>query len=185
MSGDDNLYAWRQDPAHPAGQITFIGSLDSFNDVRGQSTPSGGYFVFSAATPLVATDTDNARDVYRYDAETGVWSGASTNISGVGGNGDDFDSTIDETGGTGNAVGGVPTVNNPGRPISDDGSAIVFTTSEALSPLDGNEADDVYLWKAGRVSLITTGSVGGGGNWRPSAEPAGTSIQHAPGALAE
>ena len=47
-------------------------------------------------------------------------------------------------------------------PSPNNGQEIVFTTSEALSPDDGNGAPDVYLWKNGHTSLISTGSVGGG-----------------------
>ena len=46
--------------------------------------------------------------------------------------------------------------------MTDDGQEIIFTTSEALSSDDGNGAPDIYLWKNGHTSLISTGSVGGG-----------------------
>jgi hypothetical protein len=48
------------------------------------------------------------------------------------------------------------------RVLSDDGQQVVFTTSEALSPDDGNGAPDAYLWQEGHTTLISTGSVGGG-----------------------
>jgi hypothetical protein len=159
MSGNFNLYAWREDASHPAGQTTFIGRLNSLNDVTGQSTSDGHYFAFTAASPLVPTDTDSARDVYRYNDEDGVLVRVSTNTSGVGGNVDGLDATLDETGN--DPEQSTPT---PGRAVSSDGSAIVFSTSDPLSPLDHNGAEDVYLWKDGRVSLISPGSVGGGGS---------------------
>ena len=139
VSGDHNFYVWRKDAAHPVGQTTFLARLDS-NDVNGaQSTADGRYLVFTTANQLVATDTDNARDAYRYDADTNTMTRVSTNVSGVGGNSED-------------------SVGSPD--VSDDGDAIVFTTSEALSPGDGNGEPDIYLWRAGRVFLISTGSVG-------------------------
>ncbi len=144
LAGDNNLYIWRQDSAHPAGRTTFVARFDS-NDARGQATADGQYLVFSTANQLVPTDTDNARDVYRVDAETGELTRVSTNIFGVGGNGP-FDAEIPSSGA-----------------VSDNGQKIVFTTTEALSPADGNAKPDVYLWTPGRVSLITTGSVGAGG----------------------
>jgi hypothetical protein len=157
VAGDHNLYVWRQDAAHPDGQTAFVGRLDS-NDLTGgtnqtpQITPDGRYLVFTTANQLLDTDTDTARDVYRYDADTGDLTRASTNVFGVAGNGDGFDAAAD-----------LLTDHNSHATVSDDGQKIVFTTTEALSPADGNGQPDVYLWTPGRVSLITTGAVGGGG----------------------
>ena len=62
---------------------------------------------------------------------------------------------------------GIGLENSAHYAISDDGQKIVFTTSEALSPRDGNGEPDVYLWTPQGVSLISTGSgpplVGGNG----------------------
>jgi hypothetical protein len=152
QAGDHNLYVWRQDSAHPDGRTSFVARLAS-NDLktasaRPQSTPDGRYLVFTTASQLAETDTDNAREVYRYDADTGELTRVSTNVFGIGGNGP-FDSSI-----------------SAGGAISDDGGKIVFTTAEGLSPADGNGELDVYLWAPARVSLISTGSVGGGINIR-------------------
>ena len=46
--------------------------------------------------------------------------------------------------------------------VPHNGQQVVFTTSEALSPEDGNGGPDAYLWQNGHTSLISTGSVGGG-----------------------
>ena len=153
VAGDNNLYVWEQDSAHPAGQTSFVGKLvaNDINPGQAQSTPDGHYVAFTTANALVETDTDSARDVYRVDAENGELTRVSTNILGVGGNG-----TLDSE---------IPSFTSDGpKPgaISDDGQKIVFTTTEALSPLDGNDEPDAYLWTPRRVFLITTGSVGGG-----------------------
>jgi hypothetical protein len=150
VAGDHNLYVWRQNAADPVGQTTFVGRLNSQDIlVPGgevpDSTPDGRYLAFTTANQLLDTDTDAARDVYRYDADTGELIRASTNAFGVAGNGD-FDAA---------------TTNSA---ISDDGQKIVFGTAEALSPIDGNGEGDVYLWTPDRGSLISTGSVGGGGS---------------------
>jgi hypothetical protein len=159
VAGDHNLYVWRTDAAHPSGQTTFVARLES-NDIGGltavaQTTADGRYLVFNTANQLVPTDTDNSRDVYRYDADTGAMTRVSTNVYGVGGNADNSDAGIRSSTLT-------FAIHHSHPAISDDGEAIVFTTSEALSPLDGNGQPDVYLWKAGHVSLISTGAVGGG-----------------------
>jgi hypothetical protein len=178
LTGDNNLYVWRQDSAHPAGQATFVARLE-LDDLRPaevlgggpQATPDGRSVVFTTANQLIESDTDKSRDVYRYDADAGELIRASTNISGVGGNGS-FDA----------AIGG-PTEHHPTTTISDDGQKIVFTTVEALSSADGNGEADVYLWSAGRVHLISTGSVGGGAG-NPAINGSGQDIYfNTPGAL--
>ncbi len=151
-AGGHNLYVWRQDPGHPEGQTVFVGRVKS-NDLgtgslQSQITAAGRYLAFSTASQLVSTDTDEVRDVYRYDVESGALTRVSTNILGVGGNGP-FDAKIS-----------FPTEHHPTTAISDDGQKIVFITTEALSPADGNAEPDVYLWTPSRVSLISPGSVG-------------------------
>jgi hypothetical protein len=147
--GDENLYVWRQDAAHPAGQTIFVGRLAAYDLSHPQTTSDGRYLVFTTANPLVATDTDTARDVYRYDAVAGEMTRVSTGVSGTGGNAEGFDATI-----------GAATEHNSHPTTSDDGQKIIFVTTEALSPLDGNGEPDVYLWTPGRVFLISTGAVG-------------------------
>ena len=148
VAGDHNLYPWRTDAAHPDGQTTFVARLDS-NDLsetgdKPQTTPEGRYLVFTTANQLVPTDTDTARDVYRYDADAGELTRVSVGTSGASGNADAFNVSI------------------RAPAASNDGESIVFTTAEPLSPLDGNGEVDTYLWRAGHVFLISTGSVGGG-----------------------
>jgi WD40-like Beta Propeller Repeat len=154
LAGDSNLYVWRQDSAHPTGQTTFVARLDTSKDpfgLRAQATPDGRYLVFTSASQLVEADTDSASDVYRLDADSGELIRVSTNVFGVGGNGP-FDAEISHA-----------AEHHPTTAISDDGQKIAFTSTEALSPADGNGEPDVYLWTPARVSLISTGAVGAGG----------------------
>ncbi len=149
VAGDHNLYVWRSDTTHPTGQTTFIARLSSASTSgpggeRPQVTPDGRYLVLNSASQLVPTDTDKAFDVYRYDADSSQLIRVSTNIFGVAGNADGLDARISSSA------------------VSDDGQKILFTTSEPLSPADGNGEPDLYLWSGGRVSLITTGAAGGG-----------------------
>jgi Tol biopolymer transport system component len=104
--------------------------------------------VLTTPDQLVEADADKSNDVYRVDAETGEAIRVSTNLVGTGGNG-----PLDA------GIGG-SNEHHPTTAISDDGQKIVFTTYEALSPLDGNEEPDVYLWTPSRVFLISTGSAG-------------------------
>jgi hypothetical protein len=140
VAGDENLYVWQKDAAHPAGQMTFIAKLEA-NDVGGaQSTANGRYLVFSTSSRLLASDTDEASDVYRYDADTHGLLRLSTDSSGTGGNGPGFEARIPAQ-----------------RAMTSDASTVIFETAEALSPADSDGVTDVYEWHEGQVSLISNG----------------------------
>jgi len=140
VAGEDNLYVWQKDAAHPAGQMTFVTDLES-GLTRAQSTADGRYLAFQTASRLVPSDTDEAPDVYRYDAQTHGLLRLSTDTSGTGGNEPGFE-----------ALPG-------GRAMTADGSTVVFETAEALSPADTDGITDVYDWHEGQVSLISNGGV--------------------------
>jgi hypothetical protein len=136
VAGDNNLYVWEKDAAHPAGQTTFVAKLES-NDISGASTSDGRYLLFNTASRLVASDTDEATDAYRYDSDTGALLRLSTNTDGSGGT----------EPGAGAAV----------RGMSHDAGTIVFEAGEALSPADTDGITDVYEWHDGQVSLVSNG----------------------------
>jgi hypothetical protein len=165
VDGANNLYVWQRDAGHPAGKTTFVAQLgpgDSslwgpeFDGRMAQSTDDGRYLIFGTYAPLIdhgpQADTDTARDVYRYDADSGALARVSTAADGDGGNvpGSDaqFVSIVYRL--------VLPTA-RARRSMTDDGRAIVFSTAEALSPADANDTIDVYLWRDGRVSLISSG----------------------------
>jgi hypothetical protein len=124
----------------------------------------GRFLVFATYAQLVPEDTDVAKDIYRYDAATGALDRVSGGERGYHANGNDnlFDGSIK----TGNWVErGVRFQYNLGtRAVSEDGSRIIFTTAEPLSPAASNGLDNVYEWhqrvssEEGRVSLISGGS---------------------------
>jgi hypothetical protein len=163
VAGESNLYVWQKDAAHPAGTTTFVGKLEA-SDSRAwgdesvgggsgreaQTTDDGRFLVIVASAQLVASDTDSARDVYRYDASTGSLVEVSSGPDG--GDTDGFDATlstiIDST--------ALPTV-TPRTVMTADGATIVFRTSEVLLSEDENTTDDVYAWRDGHVSLISSG----------------------------
>ena len=144
VAGDEDLYVWEKDAAHPAGRTTFVTDLESGIGLRPQTTADGRYLVFSTASRLLASDTDEAPDVYRYDAQTRTLLRLSTDTSGTGGNAPGVEATLFFT----------------GSAMSADGSTVVFDTAEALSPADTDGTQDVYEWHEGQVSLIS----GGGGH---------------------
>jgi hypothetical protein len=113
---------------------------------------------------------DNAKDVYRYDANTGVLDRISVGEGGYDANGncpaaakgEKCDATI-EGRGLSSALQRVYTTMES-RAISEDGSRIVFMTAEPLSPNVANGLENAYEWhkepgwSEGRVSLVSTGS---------------------------
>jgi hypothetical protein len=125
---------------------------------------SGGFLVFDSYGQLVPDDTDTARDVYRYDAETGALERVSTGENGYDANGSDnaFDATIATSAEWVGTV--VSQYSMKTRAVSEDGSRIVFTTAGPLSPDATNGLENVYEWhqepgaSEGKVSLISGGS---------------------------
>jgi hypothetical protein len=144
VAGEQNLYVWTRDSAHPDGEMRFVAA--DAGPGFAQTTNDGRYLVFTSSAQLIVhgpqADTDTAGDVYRYDAETGALVRVSTETSGGGGNEPGADANI---------------VTASHGAISEDGRSVVFTTTEALAPNDTNGTIDSYLWHDGRVSLISSG----------------------------
>jgi hypothetical protein len=188
--GADNLYVY---DSAPPSKVAFIGDLclgkqlsGSVEDIRcpnatgtdtslwyplrlgtgGEAQTAGAdgrFLVFSTYAQLVANDTDSAKDVYRYDAQTGALERVSLGEAGHDGNGNDssFDAGI-EVGHSGGTVLFQYEMDN--RAISENGSRIVFRTAEPLSPAASNGLTNVYEWheepgwSEGRVSLVSSGT---------------------------
>jgi len=190
VNGADNLYMYERDTLYPAGHIVFVADLCSGSDLSGEvedvhcpntvatdtslwslskdaeaqtAGEDGRYLVFSSYGQLVRSDTDAARDIYRYDSRTGALDRVSGGEAGYHNDGNDsaFDATL-RPGHRGESVSFQYEMNN--RAISEDGSRIVFTTSEPLSPRAINGLSDVYEWHQesgpgeGEVSLVSSGS---------------------------
>jgi hypothetical protein len=190
VRGADNLYVYERDEHDPAGHVAFVAELCSGQDISGEAEDihcpntvgdnylwsetgvspqaqtagaGGGFLVFASYGQLTADDTDSARDVYRYDAETGVLERISVGEGGYDQNGDDsrFEATI-LAGHHGGSVAFQHELDS--RAISEDGSRIIFTTSEPLSPQAVNGVSNLYEWhqgpeaSGGEVSLISSGS---------------------------
>ena len=120
------------------------------------SDTAGRFLVFSTYARLASDDTNNAKDVYRYDAVTGTLERTSVGEAGHDANGNGAgDATITSDGFSESYVrtqygGGT-------RAISEDGSRIVFTTARPLSPGAVNGLANVYEWHEGATSLISSG----------------------------
>jgi hypothetical protein len=109
--------------------------------------------------------------VYRYDAELGVLDRVSVGEAGYHANGNcdngvkatGCDATFEENGGLSTALVSARS-GLRARAVSEDGSRIVFMTTEPLSPAAVNHVESAYEWHKqpgwgeGRVSLVSSGS---------------------------
>jgi hypothetical protein len=127
------------------------------------SCETGRFLLFSAYAQLAASDTDTAKDVYRYDALTGVLDRVSVGEAGSSenGNGDLFDATIPRT----TERNGVAVQHDlDSRAITQNGSRVVFSSAEPLSPAATEGVVNAYEWhrmpgqSEGSVSLVSPGS---------------------------
>ena len=149
LLGGNNLYLY--EPA--TNKTSFIGRLDAADSglwgvtiaqkTAELSNSSGDVLVFTSKAQLTPSDTDTARDVYRYDAATAQLVKVSPG------------STADDAT-TPNTESSTQSKVLP-RHVSSDGSRIVFWTVAALSPADVNGKGDVYQWSNGDVELVSDG----------------------------
>jgi hypothetical protein len=125
---------------------------------------TGRFLVFSTYAQLTPDDTDAGKDVYRYDTVTGALErvsggeeGYDANGNGVKSDGSAFDATLASS----------DPLFSPAlyvqrelvhRAVTEDGSRIVFTSAEPLSPVAGNGIVNAYEWDEGGVSLVSGGS---------------------------
>jgi hypothetical protein len=127
------------------GELRFValGPADSL-----EITPDGRLVVFSTPAPLTVDDTDEAWDVYRYNAGTDSLAHLSTG----------------PTGGNGPADAKTGPSAQPfiygaySRSMSEDGGRVFFNTDERLIAEDRNDARDVYEWASGSLGLVSSGT---------------------------
>jgi hypothetical protein len=192
VKGADNLYVYERDEHHPNGRTVFVADLCSGPGVSGEVEDSrcplseaandgkllwlrigasqaqtagrdGRFLLFSSYGRLVANDKDTAKDVYRFDAQTGALERVSVGEDGYheNGNSSALDATIPDTSGEARVF---DRAEMQSRAISEDGTRVVFTTAEPLSPAAVNGLVNVYEWyeepgsNEGVVSLVSTGS---------------------------
>jgi hypothetical protein len=116
-----------------------------------QTAGDGAFLAFTSYGRLVASDADSAKDVYRYDAQSGLLQRVSIGEAGA-----------DENGNNGRYDATISTVANAPA-ISEDGTRVIFTTAEPLSEKASNGLANLYVWHEqaggeGSVSLVSSGT---------------------------
>jgi hypothetical protein len=159
--GANNLYAYAN------GIVSFIAALpDSeaglWGDDQGrqaQVSTDGRFLVFDTGAALTSDDTDTAVDVYEYDSLSGRLVRCSGGHDGYDGDGNNnaFDATIAAPEYNVALAGAGVKSDRFARAVSDDGSYVFFSSSEALQSSDVNGEPDVYEWHGGRVGLVSDG----------------------------
>jgi hypothetical protein len=149
IAGQDNLYVFERDSAHPHGRVTFIATLAGVDaeldwgkrDERSvQATPDGRYLVFVSAADLTPDDTSTARQVFEYDSNEE----RLVRIS-VGQVSPEFPMGYNGDGNTTNAPASIrlpqyistfatPTIAESQLNVSADGAYVFFVSADALTP---------------------------------------------------
>jgi hypothetical protein len=120
-----------------AGQVNGNGAFNAF--FRGVSA-TGTRAFFSTAEPLVAADTDSSTDVYqRAGSTTTLISAGQINGNGA------FSSSF--------------------LRASDDGTRVLFTTSEKLVSADTDSRSDIYQRSGATTTLVSAGAINGNGSF--------------------
>lgn len=136
-------------------------------DPEVQMASDGRFLVFSSYGELTRDDTDNAKDVFRYDAQSGMLVRVSVGEVGykANGNGEDESSKENDNAESQITPQKISEMAHPSvraglksRAVSEDGSRIVFVSSEPLSADATNGLVNAYEWHGGSVSLVSTGN---------------------------
>jgi hypothetical protein len=135
--------------------------------VEAQTAGAGRFLLFSSFGRLLPSDTDAAKDVYRYDAVAGTLERVSVGEGGHDANGNaDVNAQLRSSTGIAGSTSGDTVYQHYGldsRAISEDGTRVVFSTAEPLSPDAINGLEDIYEWhkepnwSEATVSLVSTG----------------------------
>ncbi len=157
--GADNLYVYNTE----TGQTAFIGRLSQADERDWQqrdsrpvdaTPPNGRFLVFTSSADLTRDDTSDVAQVFEYDAEAGTLVRVSVGQDGFNndGNTDEYPASITHQEYIEN-YNPAPQLSS----VSDDGTYVVFQSSDALTPGAAAGANNVYEYRGGQVSLISDG----------------------------
>lgn len=152
-----NLASWMYANEPEKEAVQGLGASDT------RSTPDGSVFLFQSSAPLTGfenieespedcldnfTGGERCPQAYLYDTATESLTCVSCPPDGTG-PADGYAEFYEW---------GIISDLNPPNNLSNDGTTVVFESTEDLLPQDGNERKDVYRWKKGEgLALISTG----------------------------
>jgi hypothetical protein len=154
-AGQENLYLYERDAAHPLGHVAFIGTTAEVGNA--QTTPDGRFLVFESAADLTPDQAGRAEagQVFEYDAQTG---GLLRISRGQGGYNDDGHSSVYRaTIPSSNFKVDVPIKRFTGLAMSADGADVFFTSEDSLTSQALSGVANVYEFHEGLVALISDG----------------------------
>jgi len=146
VTGSPCLACWTRGPA--ATRMDFVTGPGTETS---RTTPDGGVLVFVSHAELTSYENEGHAEIYRYVASTGEMSCVSCNSIGPP-SGDADLQTFKPFFPVGPPYAYLDVEN-----LTVDGSTVFFETPEALVPRDTDGVVDVYEWREGVVSLITSG----------------------------
>jgi hypothetical protein len=174
--GEDNLYVFERDAAHPGGHVAFVGTLSEADaedwqpsDNRpAQATPDGRFLVFSSVADLTAGDTSSVSQVFEYDSVTARLVRVSVAETGYAAGEASADEKASRLPVQLYREGMNPSERSSRLAISADGAEVVFKSAAGLTPLAetaaGAGVQSTYAYRSsgaiqnGAVSLISSGA---------------------------
>lgn len=116
-----------------------------------RTTPDGTVFVFESKAQLTAYPNEERIEIYRYDTSGQIVCVSCSPTRPAAGGDSELATGSPEVGGM--AMNQHLDVPN----LSSDGRQVVFESRDALLPQDVNGAEDVYEWRDGNLSLVSSG----------------------------
>jgi hypothetical protein len=175
--GSPNLYYWAAGSVHFIGTLTVGDIARSENPYVGlglwtkgfnqrpaaenanrglntaRTTPDGTVIVFESTAQLTPYPNEGFIEIYRYDTISGELTCISCSRANPAATGSSqLVGNLIPSGGFPGASQMIEMLN-----LSGDGKQVVFESVDALLPQDVNTVRDVYEWRQGELSLISTG----------------------------
>lgn len=134
VQGESNLYLYERDGQYPNGRIAFV--LPGADYTGSSQSQNGRFLAFTTTAHLTPDDLSPFAQGFEYDSQTGGIVRVSIGENGFNDNGN---------------AGSV------GRLLVANDGAVFFETANPLVPQAVNGLPDVYEYRGGQVSLISSG----------------------------
>ena len=154
VTGPVNLARWATDVVAPSP-----GKKQGPANDPSRTTPDGRVFIFQSHAPLTGYDSEGRSEIFRYDAvDADLECVSCSPIAAPPTSGAELQSDLRTD--PNSPVNAQSHIAN----LTEDGGMVFFQTGDALVPDDVDGSVDVYEWREGGVSLISSGRDGGASN---------------------